>query len=503
MFVNRAGRRFSGLSFLSVLVLAACGGAVSVSSSPPASSALAASKPAAASSGGAASGAPSGSASAGAASSAGAAAKPSGAASGSPASSPAGSAAASGPVKLGIVNPLTGPQGTAGIDYKDGFQLYLDSVNSTIGGRKIEPTFVDDQAQADTGLTKTKQLVEGDKVPALMGFTFTPVTYAAATYVKSQAHIPMLVTTATTGQALMLDPQFTSPYLMRFTSVAAAHSDITADWAYKQGFRKMAIVGYDTAAGVETSDLVASAFISRGGTVVQEAHPPLGTTDFGPYLAQLDPSADVVAIWEPASDGVHFLQQFGNYTGQKKPVVIDMGGAASGGALTTLGDAGVGVVVETDWADSLPNSQNQAFLKAFQAKFPSGRDASPLMVQGWSTGAILEPAFQKVNGNIENGQAFLNALYGTDAQTAMGEIKLDPSTHDVVRDYYITKIAKRSNGRYGYDVVDTYHNVSQFWDRTPADLKAFPYGKEKGKWVGMTKDQLTQLHGITTTPAAS
>src|SRR5438552_1480569 len=81
----------------------------------------------------------------------------------------------------------------------------------------------------------------------------------AATYVKELAHIPMLATTGSAGQALLLDPRFTSDYLMRFSTVAAAHADTSADWAYKQGLRKMAIITYDTAAGVESGDLVASA----------------------------------------------------------------------------------------------------------------------------------------------------------------------------------------------------------------------------------------------------
>jgi len=391
---------------------------------------------------------------------------------------------------------MTGAQAAAGVDYKEGFDLYLDSVNKTIAGRQIDPQYVDDQAQADVGLTRVKQLVESEKVPFLMGFTFTPVTYAAASYVKSTAHIPMLVTTASTGQGLMLDPKLTSEYLVRFTNVAAAHSDTTADWAIKQGLKKLAIVTYDTAAGAETGDLLGSAFISKGGQVVQEMHPPFGTTDFGPYLAKLDPSADIVAIWEPAADGVKFLQQFGDYVGQKKPVVVDMGGAATGDSLDTLGDKAVGVVVETTWADSLSTPENQAFMKAFTAKYP-GKSAAPILVQGWLTGSILEGALGKVGGKAEDTQPFLQAVYGVDVKTAAGEVKLDPDTHDIVRSYYITKVAKRSGGGYGYDVLATYNNVSQFWDRKPDDLKAFPYGKLKDQWTTMTKDKLASIHGLT------
>jgi branched-chain amino acid transport system substrate-binding protein len=298
----------------------------------------------------------------------------------------------------------------------------------------------------------------------------------------------------------MLDPQLTSPYMVRFTNVSAAHADTTADWAIKQGMKKMVIVTYDTAAGVETGDLVGSAFVSRGGQVVQEMHPPFGTTDFGPYLAKLDQSADMVAIWEPASDGVHFLEQFANYAGQKKQVVVDMGGAATGDNLDELGDRAVGVVVETTWADGLDNPHNQAFMKAFTAKNPK-KSAAPILVNGWTAGAILESALKTADGKVEDNPSFLQAVYGVNVQTAAGNVNLDPSTHDVVRSYYITKVAKRGNGTYGYDVMATYDNVSQFWDRKPEDLRAFPYGKLKDQWNGMTRDKLSSLHGLTGNPS--
>lgn len=465
----------SALAFASLL-LAACGGAAAPAS--PASS-TAAAKPATSASG---------------AAPATSAAKPSAAASAKPAA--AASAAPTGPLKLGVVNPLTGAQASAGLDHNDAFKLWLDSVNGTVAGRKLDVTYVDDQAQADVGLNKTKDLVENQHVSALFGFTFTPVGYAVASYVKQSAHIPLLATTGMAGQALMLDPNLTSDYLMRFSTVSVAHADTSADWAYKNGFRKMALITYDAAAGIESSDLIASAFISRGGTVVQEMHPPFPNSDFGPYLAKLDPSADIVAVWEPAADGLRLLQQWGTYVGgAKPPIFLDMGGVATAGNFNTLGDKAVGVVTESAWVDSLSNADNQAFLKAWRAKYPD-RDPSTLAAQGWSVGQILTQALQKVNGNAEDTPNFLKALYAVDAQTPTGEVSLEPTIHDITRSIYIAKIAKKGNG-YGEDLLQTYNKVSDFWDRKPDDLRAFPYGKLKDKWVGMTKDQLAAQHGVT------
>src|SRR5713226_1026271 len=68
---------------------------------------------------------------------------------GKPAASPsnagpaASQPAASVPIKVGLVLPLTGPTSTAGKENVDGFNLYLDSVNGTMAGRKVEVVTAD------------------------------------------------------------------------------------------------------------------------------------------------------------------------------------------------------------------------------------------------------------------------------------------------------------------------------------------------------------------------
>ncbi len=360
-----------------------------------------------------------------------------------------------------------------------------------MAGRKIQTFFADDQLQADTGLTKAKGLVEGEKVAALMGFTFTPVTYAIASYVKDQAHLPMIVSANATGEGLFLDPKLGSQYLTRFTENSAAYSASAADWAYKNGSRKAILLTYDTAAGIENADFWAHAFIDRGGSIVQEFHPPANTSDYGTYLAQLDKSADILVEFAPGADGLRMLQQFANYVGDKKPLFMDLGAVATGGPnLDELKDKAVGVVANKSWVESLDNPENQAFLKALRAKYPN-RTASNDLAMGWASGVILKNALDKVNGQIENADAFLKALYAADVKAPKGQIKLDEG-RDIAQNYYVYKIVKQGD-KYTQQVVETYKDVSQYYDIKADDMKRFPFGQLKGKWVGMTKDKLPSL----------
>ena len=43
-----------------------------------------------------------------------------------------------GPIKIGLLVPLTGPLASPGIDMVDGFKLFWEQVGNMAGGRKVE-----------------------------------------------------------------------------------------------------------------------------------------------------------------------------------------------------------------------------------------------------------------------------------------------------------------------------------------------------------------------------
>jgi branched-chain amino acid transport system substrate-binding protein len=378
-----------------------------------------------------------------------------------------------------------------GKDNQDGFDLYIDSINRTVVGRKIDVTVVDDTNQVDIGLNKTKQLVENDKVQLLMGVHNTAICYAVAGYVK-QAQVPLMVTGNCGAELLTTDPKFTSPYLTRLTQNGTLILSPAADWAYKQGYRKVTMLASDYGGGLETADAFASEFVKLGGQIVQEQYPKVGETDFGPFLAQLSPQADLVFDFFPGIDGLRFVQGLGQYSGKKLPILDSFGAAVNGPNLAQEKDAAVGVIGENIYSSAIDTPENKAFLKAWNAKYP-GRIISSDVAQGYSGAQILEAALKKVNGNIEDKQAFLQALYGINATTMEGPVKLD-SDHDVVKNIYVFQIAKQGDS-YGQKLLDTYEGVSRTWHRTPQELAKLPFGKLKGQWAGMTKEKLAALAG--------
>ena len=393
------------------------------------------------------------------------------------------------PIKVGYIQTLTGPTANVGKDNLDGFNLYLESVGGVIAGRKIEVLSADDAGKPDVGVTKAKQLAESDRVNILMGVNLTPVCYAVAAYVR-EAQIPFAETGNCAAERLTTDPKFRSPYLTRFTFTGTGNWDPAADWSYKHGYRKAILAASDFGPGLEATDIFASAFIQRGGSIVQEIHPPAGTTDFGAYLAQLNTDADFIGLMMSGIDGLRFLDQIADLGRQKKLPIVDFGGGTKGPNLAQLKEKALGIVGVDQWTSGIDSSMNKAFIKAFQQKYP-GRFISGDVGLGYAGGQILAAALQKVNGAAEDKQKLLEALYATNLETVRGPVKLD-ADHDIVPTTYVFQIAEQ-DGAIDHKLLDTYPSASRTWDRPQQEIDRLDLGGMKGKWVGMTKDQLEKL----------
>jgi ABC-type branched-subunit amino acid transport system substrate-binding protein len=101
--------------------------------------------------------------------------------------------AQSNPIKIGQSLPLSGPLTELGTEYRDGAQAYLKWVNSKGGvhGRQVELITLDDGYVVDKSLANAKQLIDDDKVLALLGM-FGSANYGAMMPLINERAIPSL-----------------------------------------------------------------------------------------------------------------------------------------------------------------------------------------------------------------------------------------------------------------------------------------------------------------------
>jgi branched-chain amino acid transport system substrate-binding protein len=380
-------------------------------------------------------------------------------------------------VRIGMIHTNVGPLAQLGIDMRDGFLLYWDLAGGRAGGRKIEVISEGIATnKVDEGVTKARKLVERDRVHLLAGIIETPVAYALRGYVIEKK-IPLVITNA---GADGLTQKQRSEYIFRssFSNSSASHP--MGDWAYKQGYRRMVLVASDFAGALEHIGGIPRTFVAAGGQIVQEIYPPLGTSDFAPYLAQVRRDADVVAVAIFGADALRFVTQWAEYGLKGKVALIGKGGLTDEGFLEKEGEAAVGTVVAFPWSAALDTAENKRFREAWQSRH--NRPVTLTAEAAYVGAQMIAKALDAAKGDIENVESFLAAMRGVEVEAPRGRVKLD-SFNNPIHTVYMLRTERRGGVLQNVPVA-SYPGTTQFWTWSPEEFMAMPaYIDLKGKWV--------------------
>src|ERR1700746_2359176 len=166
-------------------------------------------------------------------------------------------------LRIGYVAPTTGIFAQVGKDMVDGFQMYLDDVNSDFGGAKVKFIVEDEQAKPDTAVTRAKKLILQDKVHMLVGGLLASSGYALAPV--STADKTVYVVPVSAADDLTQRDLSKYPYMVRPRWGHSRPSHPFGQWACDQGYKKIAAIGADYAFGYEVIGGFQRAFEACGG----------------------------------------------------------------------------------------------------------------------------------------------------------------------------------------------------------------------------------------------
>ena len=216
------------------------------------------------------------------------------------------------PIKVGILLSLSGNFAENGQQTLTGLKMYFDKVGNKAGGRPLQLVVEDTQSKPDTAVTKARKLVQSDGVAVLTGIVSSGEALAVNAYSRD-SKTPLVLSGDAGVDELTMPGPLQNPYMVRITQNGRSVASAAAEWAYKKGWRKVVTIGSDYAGGIDTNFAFAQAFCKLGGKVIQAEWPPVGTADFGPYLTNLDRSADGVVMFEPGADGLRLARQYSEF----------------------------------------------------------------------------------------------------------------------------------------------------------------------------------------------
>jgi len=382
-------------------------------------------------------------------------------------------AAEKGPIKIGFIAPSTGNFAQIGGDMVTGFKMFLEEINYTAGGRKIELIVEDEAATPSTAIAKARKLVTHDKVNIVAGVFLTPSAYAVAP-ICEEAGVPLIITLSG-GDDLTQRKRAKNLIRVSYTGCQIGH--VAGDYAYhKLGWRKIAIIGYEHAYGQEVIGSFMRVFEEAGGKVVQRIYTPITTLDYSPYVASLKRDVDGLFDAVAATPSIRFLRllRASGYMDNLKVLSIIL--ATDESFLQELGETGLGVLTADIYSAALQTPENIKFKEKIWKSL--GKDPTSGILCSYSGGDWIVRGINAVKGDVENKDKFLQALRAVEIPNSpRGPLK-DDKYGNAVENIYIRRVEK-VNDRYQNTVIDTYPMVSQFWKYDPeAFLKQPVYTRD-------------------------
>ena len=204
-----------------------------------------------------------------------------------------------------MILPMTGPRPRPASRSAPAPSSTSSSTATRSPARRSRSIVKDDTGAADVTKRLAEELIGNDHANVLMGFGLTPLALAAAP-VATEAKVPEIVTAAATA---MITEK--SPYIVRTSFTLPQASAPMADWALKNGIKKVVTIVTDYGPGVDAEKWFADTFEKGGGTITQKIRVPLKNPDFAPFLQRVkDDKPDAVFVFVPSGHGAVFMKEF-------------------------------------------------------------------------------------------------------------------------------------------------------------------------------------------------
>ncbi len=353
--------------------------------------------------------------------------------------------------KIGLILPLTGPFASTGKQVEAAVRLYMAQNGDTVGGKKVELIVKDDTSTPDITKRIAQEMVVNDTVNVLAGFGLTPLALATAP-IATQSKTPLVVMAAATSSITQA-----SPYIIRTSFTLPQAAVAIADWAPKNGIKKVVTLVTDFGPGIDAEKFFKDRLLFNGGQVVESLRVPLRNPDFAPFLQKVrDAKPDAVYAFVPSGAGAALMKQFAERGLDKAGIkLIGTGDVTDDDILNAMGDVALGVVTSHHYSTAHPSAVNKKFVEAF-SKANNGLRPNFMAVGGYDGMRVIYEAAKATKGG--SGDALLAAMKGQIFESPRGPMFIDAQTRDVVHNIYIRKVEKKDGQLYNVE-FDTIKDV--------------------------------------------
>jgi branched-chain amino acid transport system substrate-binding protein len=338
-------------------------------------------------------------------------------------------------LKIGCSLPLTGAGFTAvGKELTGALKVYMQQHGDTVAGRKIELIIKDDAGMGENARRLVQEMIVNDKVD-IVGIGVTPCALAIA-QVATEAKKATIVMSS--GASITTTK---SPYFVRAGFIIAPQSWTLAEWAAKNGTKRVVTLVNDWAPGVEAESSFKTRFAQVGGEIMESLRVPLGSPDFAPSLQRIaDLKPDTAFIYFPGPQAPIFTRQYQEKgLAQSGIKIMGPGDLCDDDSLNTAGDQMLGLITAGPYSAAHDSALNKTYVADFLKVAGERPDFASL---GAYDGLhLVYEALKKTDGDAD-GEKLIAAMKGMAWESPRGPISIDPNTRDIVSNIYIRKVEK-------------------------------------------------------------
>ena len=319
----------------------------------------------------------------------------------------------SGPLRVGVMESLTGAGETYGTVANNAKQMAADEINAAggIDGRRLELVVEDSKCNADDAIAAYRKLT-ADGIRIILGTSCSGAMLGVAPLAEADGVILF------SGLASNADIAEAGDYIFRTQMSDAQVGVDTGNVLWEDGVRTLATITEDTdyAEGVRLS-LVAH-FETRGGRVVAAEKFASDVTDFAPLLERLlGASPDALHISPQSERAAGTIVRQVRELGFDGPIYAETI-AVGTTSLEIAGDAATGMKAIT--ADLDPgNERAQQVLASFRERYD-------YVTLPWHLGSAYDDVYiaaecLRKTGDDQDADGFRDCMYGITWSGAIGD----------------------------------------------------------------------------------
>ena len=312
-------------------------------------------------------------------------------------------------ILFGQVAAFTGPAQDLGQGMRQGILAAFDEANRSggIGGRTLELKARDDGYEPEKTVAATKQILDDDKVFAMIGAVGTP-TSKASQPLATEAKVPFIG--PFTGAEFLRNP-----FDRYVINVRASYFEETEAWiehlTRDLGITRIAILYQDDSFGLAGLEGVQRALAKRKMSLVASGSFKRNTTAVKSALLDImkgNPEAVVtVGPYKPVAEFIKVAHQI-----KFNSVFVAISFVGSDLLAQELGNDGAGVIVSQvvpfPWDVSLPVVAS--YQKALVADDANAKPGF-VSLEGYLTGRLTVEALKRIDGEPTR-EKLLDAIYG-------------------------------------------------------------------------------------------